>query len=139
VPLTPDELDEFLAQPHIAIVATASPGAVPHAMPIWYLWRDGKVLFHTGESSKKMRNLRQNNRVTVVVDSKTAPYKVAVIEGTTAALPGDAALAREIAIHYLGQAFGGQYADANAGTPGTLVIVTPAKVISWDYARESNP
>ena len=139
MPLTPDELDEFLAQPHIAIVATASPGAVPHAMPIWYLWRDGKLLFHTGESSKKMRNLRQNNRISVVIDSKTAPYKVAVIEGTTAASPGDAILAREIAVHYLGPKFGEEYASANGDDAGTLVSVTPTKVISWDYARESNP
>ena len=139
MPLTPDELDAFLAQPHIAIVATASPAAVPHAMPIWYSWRDGKLLFHTGEGSKKMRNLRQNNRISVVVDSKTAPYKVVVIEGTTTASPGDPALAREIAIHYLGPQRGEQYAAANAGAPGTLVAVTPTKVISWDYARESNP
>ena len=94
MPLTPDEIDEFLAEPHIAVVATASAAGVPHAMPIWYLWRDGKVLFHTGGDSKKMRNLRKNPRISVVVDSKVAPYKVVVIEGTASEEPGDAALAR---------------------------------------------
>ncbi|MGH2631962.1 MAG: pyridoxamine 5'-phosphate oxidase family protein, partial [Tepidiformaceae bacterium] len=98
MPLTTEEVDEFLSQPHIAVVATASPGGAPHAMPIWYLWRDGKVLIHTGSASKKMRNLRANNRISVVVDSKVAPYKVVVLEGTVEELPGDAAIAREMAI-----------------------------------------
>jgi PPOX class probable F420-dependent enzyme len=138
MPLTPPELDAFLAEPHIAVVATASPAGVPHAMPIWYLWRDGKVLFHTGAESKKMRNLRRNGRISVVVDSKVAPYKVAVIEGSAAELAGDPALAREIAIRYLGEQMGARYAE-RSGEPGTLVAVTPKRVISWDYARESNP
>ncbi len=138
MPLTPDEIDEFLAEPHIAVVATASAAGVPHAMPIWYLWRDGKVLFHTGGDSKKMRNLRKNPRISVVVDSKVAPYKVVVIEGRASEQPGDAALAREIAVHYLGERAGARYAEGS-GEPGTLVVVTPAKIISWDYARESNP
>jgi PPOX class probable F420-dependent enzyme len=138
MPLSTSELDQFLSEPHIAIVATAGPTGKPHAMPIWYFWRDGKVLFHTGGDSKKMRNLRSNPEVSVVIDTKTAPYKVAVVEGTAAELPGDPALAREIAIHYLGQQQGEAYL-ANSHDPGTLVEVTPTKVISWDYARESNP
>jgi PPOX class probable F420-dependent enzyme len=138
MPLTPQELDAFLSEPHIAVVATASPAGAPHAMPIWYLWRDGKVLFHTAVDSKKMRNLHANGRVSVVVDSKVAPYKVAVIEGTATELPGDTALAREMAIHYLGERAGARYAESSGG-PGTLVAVTPKRIISWDYARESNP
>jgi len=137
MPLTPEELNEFLGHPHIAVVATASPAGVPHAMPIWYLWRDGKVLFHTGDSSKKMRNLKKNHHISVVIDSKSAPYKAAVIEGTASSSKGDSALAREIAIHYLGEKQGERYADASSD-PGTLVTVTPTKVISWDYARESS-
>ncbi|MBK7329024.1 MAG: pyridoxamine 5'-phosphate oxidase family protein [Dehalococcoidia bacterium] len=60
MPLSQSELDDFLAEPHIAVVSTTGPSGKPHAMPIWYAWRDGKVLFHTGAESKKMRNLRKN-------------------------------------------------------------------------------
>jgi PPOX class probable F420-dependent enzyme len=138
MPLTQSELDTFLSQPHIAVVATASAAGKPHAMPIWYLWRDGKVLFQTGPDSKKMRNLRANHRITVVVDSKVAPYKVVVIEGTALERPGDKVLARQTAIHYLGEKQGARYVERST-EPGTLVEVTPEKIISWDYARESNP
>lgn len=138
MPLTPDELDTFLAEPHIAVVATASASGVPHAMPIWYAWRDGKVLIHTGADSKKMRNLRANNHISVVIDSKIAPYKVVVIEGTIVELPGDKALAKEIAVRYLGEKAGARYSAAS-GEPGTLISITPTKIISWDYAHESNP
>ena len=138
MPLTQSELDSFLSEPNIAIVASTGPTGKPHAMPIWYAWRDGKVLFHTGADSKKMRNLRKNPSVSVVVDTKEGPYKVAVIEGTAKELPGDAALGREVAIAYLGEQQGAAYA-ARSSDPGTLVEVTPTKIISWDYARESNP
>ncbi len=107
-------------------------------MPVWYAWRGGKVLFHTGADSKKMRNLRANPRVSLVVDSKVAPYKVVVIEGRASESAGNAELAREIAIHYLGEKLGVRYVEQSGG-PGTLVTVEPEKVISWDYARESNP
>ena len=138
MPLTPSEVDSFLSEPNIAVVSTTCPTGKPHAMPIWYLWRDGKVLFHTGPNSTKMRNLRKNNRVSVVVDTKTAPYKAVVVEGTARELPDDRALGREMAIHYLGATMGARYAD-RPSEPSTLVEVTPTKVISWDYARESNP
>lgn len=138
MPLSPSELDTFLSEPHIAVVATSGPKGKPHAMPVWYAWRDGKVLFHTGAESKKVRNLRANDRISVVVDTKDAPYKVAVIEGTAKLLPGDGALARDIAIHYLGEKAGARYASQSTD-PGALVEVTPTRVISWDYARESNP
>ena len=138
MPLTPQELDTFLSEPHIAVVATSGPKGKPHAMPIWYLWRDGAVLFHTGADSKKMRNLRADPRISIVVDSKTAPYKAVVIDGTASGEAGDRALAEEIAIHYLGERAGRRYAE-HTGDPGTLVRVRVKRVISWDYARESNP
>lgn len=138
MPLSQSELDAFLSEPHIAVVATSGPKGKPHAMPVWYAWRDGKVFFHTGAESKKVRNLQSNNRISVVIDTKDAPYKVAVIEGITRVLPGDGALAREIAIHYLGEKAGTRYASQSTD-PGALLEVTPARIISWDYARESNP
>lgn len=138
MPLTRQEIDDFLSEPHIAVVSTASAEGEPHAMPIWYLWRDGKVLFHTGPDSKKMRNLRANPRIVVTVDTKQAPYKVVVVEGTATELPEDRDLAREIAIHYLGERRGAAYSDRSDGG-STLVVVEPMKFISWDYARESNP
>ncbi len=138
MPLSQTELDSFLSEPNIAVVATSGPAGKPHAMPIWYLWRDGKVLFHTGAESKKVRNLNQNDRISIVVDTKQAPYKVVVIEGRARQVPGDSALAREIAIHYLGEKQGERYASQSTD-PGVLVEVIPARIISWDYARESNP
>ena len=50
----------------------------------------------------------------------------------------DQELGREVAVHYLGERMGAAYAE-RSGEVGVLVEVTPKKVISWDYARESNP
>lgn len=138
MPLTPQELDAFLSEPHIAVVATSGPKGKPHAMPVWYAWRAGQLLFHTGADSKKLRNLRSNPRISVVIDTKVAPYKVVVVEGRATEAAGDPELATEIAVHYLGEKLGQRYVEQSGGT-GSLVTVVPDKVISWDYARESNP
>jgi nitroimidazol reductase NimA-like FMN-containing flavoprotein (pyridoxamine 5'-phosphate oxidase superfamily) len=39
------EVAEFLAEPHIAVVAVTAPDGAPHAVPTWYEYRRG-VLYH---------------------------------------------------------------------------------------------
>lgn len=39
-------------------IATARPDGRPHAVPIWALWWQDRLLFSTGDGSRKARNLR---------------------------------------------------------------------------------
>jgi PPOX class probable F420-dependent enzyme len=133
------ELEEFLRQPNIAVIATASKSGRPHAVPIWYSYEDGVVYMHADESSRKYRDLRENPRVAVTVDTKTAPYKCAVLYGEVEMeVREDAERTKRMAIKYLGERIGTRYAEQAAGE--TVVIsLKPSRIVSWDYGRGDRP
>jgi PPOX class probable F420-dependent enzyme len=140
MPLTRDEIDEFLRAPNVAVVATVDPDGQPHVVPTWYLYEDGEIVLHTGRRSRKYRNLRQNPRVTLCVDSKAAPYKAIVIYGrANLEVRTDEERTRRMAVAYLGEAIGSRYADSLRAERLVVVRVKPDRVISWDYARGDRP
>ena len=140
MPLTQEEIDEFLRGPNVAVVATVDPDGQPHIVPTWYLYEDGEIVLHTGLNSRKYRNLRQNARLTVCVDTKTAPYKAVVIYGRAKMeIRTDEEGTRRMAVAYLGEKLGNRYADSLRGQRLVVVRVKPDRVISWDYGRGDRP
>lgn len=138
--LTEQEIEEFLGQANVAIVATVGADGQPHAVPTWYEWADGEMVFHTGVRTRKYRNIRHNDRVSICVDSKTVPYKAVVVYGrATTEVGTDDERTRRLAIRYLGEALGTRYADSLRGTRLVIVRVRPDRIISWDYGRGDNP
>jgi PPOX class probable F420-dependent enzyme len=140
MPLTREEIDEFLRAPNVAVVATVDPDGQPHAVPTWYLYEDGEIVFHTGLRSRKYRNLRRNPRVTLCVDVKMAPYRAVVLYGrATIEVRSDEERTRRMAVAYLGEEIGSRYADSLRGERLVVVRVRPERVISWDYGRGDSP
>lgn len=140
MPLTSQEIDELLSGPHIAVVSTIKPDGQPHAVPTWYDYADKEIVFHTGLRSRKYRNLRRNNRITVCVDIRTPPYKAVVIEGKAEVTVGhDGERRRRMAVKYLGEERGRRYLERMGDGEVVIVRVKPDKIISWDYGRGDNP
>jgi len=82
MPMKKNEIDKLLAEPHIAVVAVTAPDGAPHAVPTWYEYKNGEVVFHTDRSAFKYKCLEHDPRVAFVVDTKQAPYKCVVLKGT---------------------------------------------------------
>src|SRR5512145_1459650 len=59
-------------------LATVRPNGAPHLAPIWFVWVAGKIYLCTGADSVKVRNLRQNPRVSIALEDGAQPI---VIEG----------------------------------------------------------
>ena len=59
-------------------VSTASRAGRPHAMPVWGVWLDNRLVFSTSPESRKARNLLENPQVAVHLEDGNA---VIVIEG----------------------------------------------------------
>jgi PPOX class probable F420-dependent enzyme len=59
-------------------LASVRPGGRPHLVPVWFAWVEGKIYLCTGADSVKVRNLRQNPRVSVALEDGNRPI---VIEG----------------------------------------------------------
>lgn len=136
MPMTPDEIEELLAQPIVAVVATIDPDGAPHAVPTWFSWEDGEVLLHTLRRARKYRNLRRDPRITLCVDDKTPPYRAVLLYGRAELSDGiDAERQRRMSVAHMGPEEGERFAQAMLRLPQATVRFRPERVISWDYGK----
>ncbi len=65
--LSPEERDQLLQRPLEAVLATERRTGGVHAVPVWYLYRDGELRVITGRDSVKAANARRTGRATLCV------------------------------------------------------------------------
>lgn len=115
-------------------LATVRADGRPHAVPVWFMLEGEDLLFMTGSDTVKARNMRQNNRVTLVIDDESFPFSFVSIEGEAILheLAPDALLpySIEIARRYVGAERAEEFGRRNAVEGELLVRVHPTKVIS---------
>ena len=138
MPMKKKEIDALLVQPHIAVVAVTAPGGAPHAVPTWFEYADGQIVFHTAAEAFKYKCLVRDPRITLVVDTKKMPYKTVVLKGrATLEEKVDDKRTERMAIEYLGKKAGKAYAKTMKGNKVVIVSFKPAHTVSWDYSQES--
>lgn len=66
---------EFLAGPHLARLATCNPESLqPHVVPVWYEWDGEFIWISSFRSTRKVREIGLNPRVSLVIDVPNADY-----------------------------------------------------------------
>jgi PPOX class probable F420-dependent enzyme len=137
MPMRKKDIEKMLKKPHVAVVAVTAPDGSPHAVPTWYEYDEGQIRFHTGAEAFKYKCLVRDPRVTLVVDTKKAPYKTVVLKGrATFEEKTDDKRTERMAIAYLGKKLGKAYAKSLSGHKVVVVSFKPARTISWDYGQE---
>lgn len=68
IAMTHDEVVEFIERSRTATMATLGPEGVPHLVAMWYAVVDGAIWFETKAKSQKVRNLRRDPRITVLIE-----------------------------------------------------------------------
>jgi PPOX class probable F420-dependent enzyme len=135
-PMSDDEVRAFLtampARP--AILATVRADGRPHVAPVWYaVDDDGTILFNTGETTVKGRNLRRTGYAAMTVDDDVAPFSFVTLEGPvtiSSDLDDVRHWAGVIGGRYMGAERAEEYGDRN-GVPGELIVrLTPERVVS---------
>ena len=53
----PHSDEQFLREPHFAVVATLQPDGAPHTAMTWYDWDDGRILVNMDHSRLRLRFL----------------------------------------------------------------------------------
>ncbi|MFE7802514.1 pyridoxamine 5'-phosphate oxidase family protein [Nocardia sp. NPDC057440] len=83
MPLTLEERQEFLAQPHIAALSVAEgPDRGPLSVPIWYQYEPGtEPWVLTGVDSRKMRSIKAAGRFTLMVQEVMPSVRYVTVEG----------------------------------------------------------
>jgi PPOX class probable F420-dependent enzyme len=66
-PPLPAELEEILARPNPAVIATVRPDGQPVSVATWYLYEDGRVLVNMDAGRRRLEYLRQDPRVSLTV------------------------------------------------------------------------
>jgi PPOX class probable F420-dependent enzyme len=70
--MTPADLDEFLRQPHVAVLATLRRDGRPYTVPVWFLERDGSYWITGTYERVWCQQLRHDPRASLCIEA-TAP------------------------------------------------------------------
>ena len=110
-------------------MATASADGIPHAIPIWGAWVDGRW-YVEGGNTRWQRNLRANPRMAINV---TDGGDVVIVEGTATELVAPAApLAERIVAGFAKyKATKGYEARPENWAAGGLWELRPVKAFAW--------
>ena len=110
----------------ILALATVSQHGWPHCVPVSYVYVDGKFYIPASSKSKKIRNLRQNHRATILVDDAKTESGV-MMECEPKILIG--AKAKKFR-DYMRKVKGWQ-SDATT----VIIVLTPLRKASWFLKR----
>ncbi|MDP8945504.1 MAG: PPOX class F420-dependent oxidoreductase [Actinomycetota bacterium] len=133
--MTNEEYKSFmLDRARTAVLATVRTDGRPHTAPIWFDLEGDALVFTTGESTVKGRNMRRDPRVSLCIDEEEPPFHFVVIEGNSELTAGDSDLlywATRIGGRYMGADRADEYGRRNAVEGELLVRVTPQKVVAY--------
>ena len=119
----PPELVRLLESTAVAFVSTIGPRGEPQTTPLWFLWEDGALRFSLVEGRQKLRNLRRDPRISVVVVDPAEPTWYLELRGHVDGLTPDPDLLLE---RKVSEKYTGGYVDFEpAGTErfATSVVV----------------
>ena len=115
-------------------LATVKEDGTPHVVPIWFILDEEKLVFNTGKSSVKGKNIIRNKTVCISIDDPNPPYSFVQITGTAEIsedLDEMLIWATKIGGRYMGEDQAEAFGKRNAVEGELLVKVTPTKIITF--------
>ena len=135
--MTETEKQEYLADLHVGVLSLNNDSKGPLTAPIWYDYEPGGELwFITGPNSLKGKLLVVGVRLSLVAQSEDPPYKYVSVEGPVVSIDEstkDDLLA--MAVRYLGDDGGRQYAENSNTSGGIIVRVKLERWLCVDYGK----
>jgi len=135
--MTEEELVSFFDKALFARLATINEDGTVHITPIFFKYENGQILMASQDPSRKIRNIKRNKNVTVLIDTTDVPFKGALIYGT-AELDYEDVVHKRMAIfeRRLSPEDAETYAMRLAGKWKCVIIrITPLHIASFDYSK----
>ena len=85
----PDEVVEFLKQPHAAVISTVRSDGAPYSAATWYDWVDGRILVNMDFERLRLSHMRRDPRVAVTVLDIGDWYRAVTVLGTVVEIRDD--------------------------------------------------
>ncbi|MBV9358951.1 MAG: pyridoxamine 5'-phosphate oxidase family protein [Chloroflexi bacterium] len=140
-PLSPAELDTFLAEPLLLRLACVRPDGWPYIVPLWFAWSDRRFYVVGRERAAWIPYLRHEPRVGLLIDEAAQPHRRVQMTATATILEGPIPRARGsqrwqelnqlLVARYMADAAGRAYAELTAERPRYLVELRPVQISSW--------
>ena len=130
--MTTSERDDFLSEVRVGVLAIERDDKGPLCAPVWYRYSP-QVGFEIAMAyaSAKSILLRRHGAATICIQDEQLPYRYVTAEGEASVElltpEGRDDLLRDIAIRYLGEDLGNQYADAFPGHEEAKVTSAPRR------------
>lgn len=136
--LSKQEIDDLLAGPIIARLATVTPEGTPYIAPVWQTWDGETMQIIPRERARFMAHIRANSAVAVsCADDINAAHARVLLEGHATVVEGPVpmrgemlAIAEEMALRYGGEE-GLRYLAGTQDKPRYWLRIVPATVTSW--------
>ena len=130
------QIAEFIGKCHLCTIATVSADGQPSASTMYFKNSGLDIYFNTGKDSEKIRNIRENPRVAIVMqgDGPTPQsdrnIKGIQCTGKASVLPDDDTSGVPMTVMARHNAF-------NSVKPGESVVVkvSPEKIYMIDYSK----
>jgi|HubBroStandDraft_6_1064221.scaffolds.fasta_scaffold1101655_2 PPOX class probable F420-dependent enzyme len=140
--MTDEEVHAFLEECTRAYVTTNGPDGWPHVVPLSYILLDGDVAFWTDGTSRKVRNLRADDRMGCLVEQgdDIGNFRAVQLQGR-AEIIDDHRTSAEVGTRLFARYSDGPLdpgAEAYAATLAPLRVVIrlhAARTVSWDHRK----
>jgi PPOX class probable F420-dependent enzyme len=142
IKMSEEEQLAFLDEEMTVIVSSLGPRGWPHAMPMWFVVREGEIWMWTYASSQKVRNLERDPRAALLVEAgETYDQLRGVMIGAEAELIREPdqvlALGREVGSRYVPGVEGPEVEAALEAQARKRVGIRfrPRHTVSWDHRK----
>jgi PPOX class probable F420-dependent enzyme len=129
--MTPEQMAEFLERPLVAVMVTLRADGSPHAIPVWYEYRNGEFIVFTSDTFVRVKNLRRDNRAAITISTHEEPYMYVSAEGPVTITPeGVAETGLSISARYMGEN-AQQFLDDVLNEHSVVLRLTPERILTW--------
>ncbi|MFX0020156.1 MAG: pyridoxamine 5'-phosphate oxidase family protein [Promethearchaeota archaeon] len=137
--LEKEEITTFLESAKIARICSINKDGTIHAVPVWFNYDNGKVIIGTPKASRRARNIKRDNNVTVLIDEIGPPTRGVIIYGKATMDEEDMdQAAHSIFNRYMSEEEAKLYwKGLSELTEWVKVIVQPIKIASFDYSKDN--
>lgn len=129
------ELEKFLGQGRMGVVATIRKDGSPQATPVWYRYDGRTVTIWTEKGRVWVKNIEGDNRVAFSVQDEKPPYAAVLLRGRAkiAHMPNEEgfAEAKVISTRYIREDELEAYVKEFWPKTHTFVTITPEATTSW--------
>jgi PPOX class probable F420-dependent enzyme len=146
IQMSDDERKKFIAASKTIIINSIGPKGYPHPMPMWFgVDPDGTVRMTTFRASQKVKNIRRDPRVSLLVESgeEYAELKGVVIYGK-AEIVDDLEVVKQTLVSVTTRFGAPLDAAAREGmlkvmeataSKRVCILIRPERIVSWDHAK----